>query len=479
MLWLFAAKSSRPAQKTLMLSEDIVSHHLALFGFGEGQAPEVVDATDPANAERVNLAVDAGVPVVILEPSTAFLRALGLSLNVLTCHSPVDLKVCGAEAGEVQGVSLRTFHPCSWFDGGESGDLDVIVSDQEGRCIWGWLPMARSGVLLVGTRLPADLILIRQGSPGARPTESDLQMWGYQGERPNYLFRDQFEPSNPSDRQADWWIGLLRCVLTRRTSLSPADILPDGAPGVLVVTGDDDAALREHYENQCRFLDGMPVTYFTLQETSALDGPFMRDLSSRYDVDWQLHPNALSAPDDYARLLAEQVEWFQSLFGRSPRLVRNHGFLNQGYWGHLPAWLHHGINGSSNLPGFDGQVLNGSLLPGRLVSDGHMTDHWSLLNLIGDGVVFADTGSDDIAQRLVLEKGQEILDSGVPGVMCLNLHPVNLPRTEKMHMAARQLVDMGFLPLTLSALLDWFRARDSAARGNAYGASKEHNHGTL
>ena len=465
MLWPIVESPTSPAQIMKMLSEDIVLHHLALFGFGGDQAPDVIDAADPANAEQARAAVRNGLPVVALGPSEAFLRALGLSTKVSTSDTESVLKMCGPATDGFHGVGLRTFHAYSWFHGGDSIHLEPIVSDKDGHCVWGWMPLARSGVLLVGTSLSADLVLIRQGSPGAIPTESDLQMWGYQGERPNYLFRDQFFPSNPSDRQADWWVALLRSALIQQTDLCPEPVLPNGAPGVLVVTGDDDAALREHYENQCQLLDGLPITYFALQETSVLDGPFMHDLSSRYGADWQLHPNALSAPGAYPQLLSEQIAWFESLYGCQPKLVRNHGFLSQGYWGHLPSWLQHSICGSSNLPGFDGQVLNGSLLPARLVSDGHMTDHWSLLNLVGDGVVFAENGSDEIAHQIVLEKGREILDSGVPGVVCLNLHPVNLPRTGKMHRAAMQLVDMGFLPLTFAALLDWCRERDSAAFG--------------
>ena len=82
------------------------------------------------------------------------------------------------------------------------------------------------------------------------------------------------------------------------------------------------------------------------------------------------------------------MQWFYKLIGRRAKYVRNHGFLNDGYWRHAVAWCKEGIVGSSNLPGLDGRILNGSLLPSRLVLNGKVTSHWSILTAFGDGAFF-------------------------------------------------------------------------------------------
>jgi hypothetical protein len=140
--------------------------------------------------------------------------------------------------------------------------------------------------------------------------------------------------------------------------------------------------------------------------------------------------------------------------------VRNHGFLNRGYWGHLLAWLSKGVRLSSNLPGVDGRVLNGSLLPARVAWNGQLTSHWSILTAIGDGVVFALGMSPEQSAKCVLDLAANIRDSGVPGVLVLNLHPQNIAETLAMHRAAREVVDGGFLAWTIADCLDWFERVD-------------------
>jgi hypothetical protein len=226
------------------------------------------------------------------------------------------------------------------------------------------------------------------------------------------------------------------------------------APGAVVVTGDDDQA---YLAEQLSLLGETPITYFLHPQTRHTPAT-LKSMLDRPWIDLGLH--ALDEPTRYGEKLAEQVRWFRELVGTAPLSVRNHGFLNDGYWGHLPHWQREGIRISSNLPGLGGRILNGSLLPARLANRGELTDHWSILTAIGDGVRFVAGMSDEDAAACITRLGQDISRSGVPGVIVLNLHPQNVGETRAMHGAVHELIAVGFCAMTLSEVLGWFSARD-------------------
>ena len=176
----------------------------------------------------------------------------------------------------------------------------------------------------------------------------------------------------------------------------------------------------------------------------------------RRRVELGLHPDALDQPTDYAARVAEQARWFESHFGRRALTVRNHGFLNDGYWGHLPAWEQAGLQMSSNIPGLDGNVLNGSLLPARMMLNGRLSSHWSILTTFGDGMVFALGLSDEVAAQKVAACASGIVESKLPGIIVVNLHPQNIGETRRIHGVLRDIVATGFVPWTLSDCWRWF-----------------------
>ena len=240
-----------------------------------------------------------------------------------------------------------------------------VVDDVQGRKIWVYQPVGSSGILFVGTDLPADLIRYRQGDPLAAATRPTEAMWGVPGERPSYLFEQQLAGEKDDERHADWWCETLACALQKVGKQQRLPILPGGAHGAIVATGDDDQASISCYEQQRLMLGPLPITYF-LHPLTKHRRDTMRRISRGRRVEYELHPDALVEPERYADLFSEQSTWFEQLAGAPARAVRNHGFLNDGYWGHASAWLTHGILTSSNLPGVDGRILNGSLLPARL-----------------------------------------------------------------------------------------------------------------
>lgn len=449
------------------LAFQVVAHHLRIFGIRDaGIDSEETDSSrlllliNPVEADT-NLAekflAKDGVAIAI-RPAEGFCVNFGVKYHYAIIKPPAILK-------------YRTELTCTWsrlrtlheFDTYQHTSGTPVVTDANSQNAWMWLPSNRGGVLFVGTDVGADLTRYRQGDPEKEKTRRTDPVWGYPGERPLYLFEGQIEGENPSERHADWWAMALAQCLADRLGKPLVPLLPGGAAGAVVVTGDDDQAYLEKYREQLSVLQDTPITYFLHPQTRH-NRETLREMLRGPRVDLGLHPDALDAPDRYAERLAEQVEWYRSLVGEAPLSVRNHGFLNDGYWRHGSSWLKHGIRINANLPGLDGRILNGSLLPARVAFDGRLTPHWSILTAIGDGVRFISGMSETGSTKCVYALADSIRQSGVPGIMVLNLHPQNVGETRAMHEAAMEVIKSGFHPWTIRQCLEWFELRDAGGR---------------
>lgn len=418
-------------------------------------APEDLDAAAAAF-------VAGGGMLVAVCPGAPFLAAVGLAVDAL--------EAAGAtfQLPGVAGVRLRSLHGSLRFH--PPAGSEVVLRDEAGRAAWVLIPSGAGATLVTGTDIGADILRYRQGDPAAadaRPTEA---MWDIAGERPVYLFEQQLRGlSRFEERQADWWSDFAVKVLSRHPGLSREPLLPGGAPGAIVITGDDDQAELAKYEEQLGLLGGQPITYF-LHPLTRHDRASMARLFDGRQVELGLHPDALEHPDRYSRLLKEQAAWFVRLTGRRAVSVRNHGYLNDGYWGHLAAWSREGLRISSNLPGVDGRPLNGSFLPARLQKGGALTAHWSVVTAIGDGVRYVQGGrSDEAAAACIHECARTIRESGIPGVMVLNLHPQNVADTQAMHRACLEVIQSGFLPWTMEECARWFESWEPSRRSHETG----------
>ncbi len=450
-----------------MLSAQVVVHHLKLFGLAraltpaDGGTPAIVVMAAPGNdqAEAAKRTAEKGAAVVALAAHAQFCGAFAMDAR------DIDKTAFRFEsAPDRPWARLWTLHRASAYSGGEA-----VVTTDEGDAVWSWKPVGRGGVLFIGTDLAADLIRFRQGDPREADLRPSDALWGIAGERPVYLYDRQLQGHADDERSADNWCMSLVYWLAARTEFQPAPMLPGGAPGAVVITGDDDQAYLEKYQHQLDVLDGLPITYF-LHPLTRHTPETLKTMLGRPGIEVELHPDALDAPAEYAAKLDEQTRWFRELTGRDAHLVRNHGFLNDGYWGHLGPWRDRAIWGTSNLPGLYGRVLNGSLLPARMAVDGQMTEHWSVLTAVGDGVRFMNDFTDEQAAETVRQVARRIVDSGIPGVLVLNLHPQNIAETLGMHLAVKELVAQGWQAWNLGQCLDWFAARDGLTLGQTEAA---------
>jgi Acetyltransferase (GNAT) domain len=434
---------------------EFLAHLLRIFGLSQASPAGSGDllVLYRPGAEDVSLAREVlarAVPIVAVLPSVEFSKAFAVVSEARTIGSP---RVLRAEMlGSKPWKRLRTLHSYLHFLAEEGVS---VVSDDEGHSAWLCVRAGRAPIVFVGTDIVADVIRYRQGDPAAAKNRPTQAMWGIPGERPNYLFEAQLAGESLRERPADWWCEALAEALTRLCGQKRQAMLPNGAAGAIVVTGDDDQAGLSRYAQQRDALGSMPVTYY-LHPLTKHTGRTLKQLKTGRRVELGLHPDALEHPEKYAELFSEQARWFQRLTGKRTRTIRNHGFLNDGYWGHAKTWNAHGVMGSSNLPGLDGCILNGSLLPAKLVLDDQLTEHWSILTAIGDGIVFVHGWDDQQSANCILDFADLIRNSGVPGVLVVNLHPENIDKTRGMHRATLKVVEDGFIPWTLSECFDWF-----------------------
>lgn len=428
---------------------DVLRHHLRLFGI-RSTPPAIFVCPDQDALGTYLMSCSDGDVAILLQPDGGSCSLLGLTL-LGEITPPVALK--DVQLGKLR---LRTLHRTFLYE----GPGVALVADDLGRAAWIWMPRGHGGVLVIGSDVVADLIRYRQGDPKQAAYSRGADLWGIKAERPNYLFEAQRAGEPPACRHADNWAVALAVALEKQACLDRSPILPGNAPGALVITGDDDQAYLETYEEQQRILGRTPITYFLHHQTRHTRETLGR-LGRRPWVDFGIHPDALDTPTQYQQRLDEQVDWYTRQVGKRPMSLRNHGFQNDGYWGHLPFWRAQGIAVSSNLPGLDGEVINGSLLPARVVQGGMLTEHWSILTAFGDGMISAlGIDANEAAGKMrVFADG--IAESSIPGVIVINLHPQNVGYTGPLHEMALEIIRGGFLAWNIRQCLDWFRQCDN------------------
>jgi hypothetical protein len=455
-----------PARPTVSgpAGSSLIAHHLQMFGFERVSSmqdgePVVLHRPSLADVPLANGVLERGGCVIAVLPSVPFGKAFGVETEARTVVSP---EVFHARfAGQKPWSRLRTLHSHMLLRA--EGDVTTIVTNHRQEAVWLQRQAGNGGsIIFIGTDIASDLVRYRQGDPAAANNRPTKTMWGIAGERPNYLFEGQLAGESLRERPADWWCEALADALARLCGVNRLPMLPNGAAGAIIVTGDDDQAALSRYAQQREALGSTPITYY-LHPLTKHTASTLKQLGSGRRLELGLHPDALEQPNRYADLFTEQAKWFEQLAGESARTVRNHGFLNDGYWGHATAWNARGVKGSSNLPGLDGCIINGSLLPAKLLLDNKLTEHWSILTAIGDGIVFVHGWDDRQSANCILDLADRIRNDGVPGVIVVNLHPENIDKTRGMHRAVRKVVEDGFVPWTMSECFEWFERRQQPA----------------
>lgn len=447
------------------LRRSVLCHFLRIFGFDGlafGGQLEIISGDEPDRHERLRRAVGRCRVVVLLQPGADMCEPLGISLNGLEQGIPVVYWVESVAPGIQRNRSLH--HVCL-YDHPSGTRLAAVAEGQDGRgAAWLVVELGGSVLLVIGSAVAEDIVRYRQGDPAQATLGQAGLVAGFAHERANYLFESQRAGEAMHERHADVIAASFSWAVARLLDAQLAPLLPDGVPGAVVVTGDDDQAYIERYAEQLALLEDLPITYF-LHPLTRLTPRIMRRLFAGRRIELGLHPDALEDPDNYASLLSKQARWFRRLTGTSALSVRNHGFLSTGYWEQAADWRAEGILISSNVTAVDGTALTGSYLPARLTFGNRLTDQWSILTAIGDGLLFAHNFEPEAAADKIRVAGQAIVQSHLPGILVFNMHPQNVDVSAPMHRAILDLVDEGFLPWTLRDCIEWFLKSEQGSAG--------------
>lgn len=343
----------------------------------------------------------------------------------------------------------------------EGKGIQPVWVNRAGRAVVAWHVANDKKTLLIGLDVEEELIRHWHGNPLDVNDVQDKSAFGFAFERPNYLFDAQLDKNHRTQPWADNLGFFLAETFSRMSGFPLLEPLPTGARGAILLTGDDDQAFLEKYAEQLGAIGKIPITYF-LHFLTKHTPETIKALPS--NVEFGLHPDALDQPELYDVLCAQQAQKIQALVGRPMQLVRNHGFLSQGYLGHLSTWEKNGLRLDSNYPGVDGTALNGSFLPVPVRRiDGTWSDHYSLLTLFGDGMIASYGPHLTIRQaiRRIHQLAHQI-EKSHPGLMVFNFHPQNISETMKLHEAVVRLVKRpGWIALGLESYLEWFKSLDN------------------
>jgi len=400
---------------------------------------------------------------VLLQPGPDICEILNVTVRDGATEAPVDFFVNTITDTRRR---LRSLHPVRLYAHSDGRSLAILAPTVEAPVSSVWLHVMRNGsdILILGSAVAADLVQYRQGDMTKAENGLPGVIGGFTHERANHLFEEQRTGEPPYERHADLMASALSDVVCAMLGLVAPPLLPNGAPGAVVITGDDDQAYPERYSKQLEMLAGLPITYF-LHYLTRLTRAHMVAFFDRGHVELGLHPDALDDPENYAVKLRAQAVWFKKHVGFWAISVRNHGFLSQGYWDFVPHWLYNGLQISTNITATDGTAINGSYLPARIMREGKLTDHWSILTALGDGLLFAFGLEPEAAADKVRAAADAIINSRLPGVLVFNLHPQNVDRSAAMHRAVHDIVDSGFHVWTLRDCIAWFESRDSGRVG--------------
>ena len=236
------------------------------------------------------------------------------------------------------------------------------------------------------------IIKYKQGDASRVNSSCNKAKYGFDFERPFYLYDELVDKNKPTNPQADKLGFSLAEELALKSGLPLVEVLPKGVNGVILLTGDDDQAYLEKYDEQLKLIKDFPITYFLHPLTKHTE-----ETLSKYpkNVSFGVHPDALEDVEDYDAKCEADTQLVTQLIGSSVSCVRNHGFLSKGYQGHLNIWEKLNLIFDVNIPGVDGTALNGSYLPMKLrKEDGSWSNHYSLLSTFGDGMIFAQKMSE-------------------------------------------------------------------------------------
>lgn len=429
----------------------------------ERVTPSEIARTSPAGGEVWILSPGATLEQETLE---SFLQAGGKVIGFAP-NEPL-LRLAGVQdGGEHEGsLRLRLTQPLAVGALGQTLPLAGPAQRLTGAdppTVWAYLyaeerydsespalvvrPVGKGQVALFAFHLPLSVARLRQGDParvGMIPPGDSYQ-------RPCHLFVR-------STSATDGWVpfadlqALLFCDLVRHLLSSDGPVpglwpLPEGAPSLLIYSGDEDGGAPEMDELEMRDLEaqGGTMTLYVFPDNTGLTPETVAALQARGHT-ISVHPNlAPVGSEDQAVQLARaraQVERFVQRFGVPVRTVRNHSCIWPGYTEMAELWEELGIRMDANFAAvsykrnreWSPYVGLGGALPLPFVRlDGRVIGVWQQPTHVMDDVGFHPEVDYSLKLRpaqfeILLRRAFEEACRYYHTPFCVCIHPVNYVR---------------------------------------------------
>jgi hypothetical protein len=282
--------------------------------------------------------VQRGGNLIVCLPGSTLAQAAGVGVDGLM-ESPQRLRLTQAPMAGLAGESLVVVGPSQrWKRMEEDAAMWAVLYqageevDMEGPGIV-QRSVGKGSIMALAFDLPLAVLMLRQGDPAN--TESTGRADG--PARPSHL-ACHIGPQEPDSIPYADLLG--RLLLELATSLFPCPVphmwhLPQGVPGIVVYSGDEDTADVEWNQQQFREMTdaGGRMNLYLIPGNTHSTPADVADYQKHHDVG--PHPNirALDGAPVSARVdeMVRQIREFEEMFGVPARSLRNHCISWAGY----------------------------------------------------------------------------------------------------------------------------------------------------
>jgi hypothetical protein len=334
------------------------------------------------------------------------------------------------------------------------------------------LGVGKGRLILIGPNIVDEIVMLRQGNPDNTNKDNPYDLQKCTCERPQYLYEGIIEKANRFIPEADiwgWFFAILVLSVRKRFRFLVWP-LPNQMNFIPLFTSDGDEASVEQCKKYNELVSqlGFSNSVFLTPRTGGQDTSPEKLFP---EADFGLHPTIYeSSALSYKSSLDKQYEWFVKTIGKSPRVVRNHMYFNNGYSGCQKLWASKSIYLNLNIPEmfkFDSGklpcVLNGSFLPLRFRDDeGTWLNHWTLSSPYGDGIPLSYGMLGGWMQTVSTAFNiLRMLRKYCPGIFVLSFHPHNIERIRLQLRFSALLLRKNILSqFRVGELVDFLRARE-------------------
>lgn len=446
---------------------------------------DVLVVSGEADAGALQPFLQAGGQVVAIRPAAALCGLAGLK-PVAEKYGQARLRLTTPLCFGARGEPLWTLGARTVYEGAppasvlaylfEPGDFD---SEAPGLFR---LPVGEGSLTVFAYDVSLCIARLRQGSPervGMQPPGDPVPRSIHLHE-PNPPHDAGWRPT--ADLHAALFCDVVKELLGRNAPVPALWHLPEGAPAIVIFSGDEDGSEQSANRSEMALLEnnGGAMSLYVIQDGTSMTGELAAQYTARGHA-ISVHPNlvpTVGQPQAAQIAKAESdVRGFQEKFGQPARTVRNHNTMWPGYLDIPELWQQLGIGMDGNCmatlfkmsPDVGPYININAALPLPFVrEDGSLIDVYQQPTHYNDDVFshptvgysqkFKPTQFARIAER-ILEDAARFYHAP----FCVNFHPCNYVNfaTEAAESILESAGHWGAPVWSLDQWHDFWRARSS------------------